>query len=519
MDEFSIAAKLDRIKYDCRQEIVLTDDAMEKMQNLDFSNFDEIVFDDSEEQFYPPENFSNYTTEIIDMELPHSYQNEPTLEEITAPYLDITYNATNYQHCIECGKSTFDFSSGSTCLCNYEKVVLGVMYLFTIFYLIGFMMNAALVWGLSNTKITRPSNIYIVNLAAADFMIITVLPFMHTEIRSEKWDHGPFLCKMLYVVDIIFHLSSQWFLVCIAYDRYLLLKGTPTFQRVKKAKVYSASIWIIALISGFWHGCNTCLHDQWSCQNKISEVKFTPNGNGTAECYNDHPDNSNHVLFLCETEQTCRFQGWFSPCKGKSEIQKASEGQYSYTNTLTPYHDSLINQCISCLLCFILPIVTTVVIYSYIWWTIDKYREIRKRQVQQSFIDNIGEERAGDSDEENLKHEIATKHILIIMVCSFVFWMPYWISRISTSAVWNREIMSEKSMHYLTYLPMYLAYANTVANPFVYGWMNRALRRELVLNEVVQHAFVSMFELVSFFFPENVQFSKFSLHLVFLSVF
>ena len=62
------------------------------------------------------------------------------------------------------------------------------------------MMNAALVWGLSNTKITRPSNIYIVNLAAADFMIITVLPFMHTEIKSSRWNHGPFLCKMLYRV-------------------------------------------------------------------------------------------------------------------------------------------------------------------------------------------------------------------------------------------------------------------------------------------------------------------------------
>merc|ERR1739844_646747 len=49
--------------------------------------------------------------------------------------------------------------------------------------------------------------------------------------------------------------------------------------------------------------------------------------------------------------------------------------------------------------------------------------------------------------------------------------------------------MSEKSLHYLTYLPMYLAYANTVANPFVYGWMNRALRRELVLNEVVLNRF------------------------------
>ena len=102
-------------------------------------------------------------------------------------------------------------------------------------------MNAALVWGLSNTKITRPSNIYIVNLAAADFMIITILPFMHTEIKGQLWEHGLALCKMLYVVDIIFHLSSQWFLVCIAYDRYLLLKGTPTFIRVKKAKIYSWS--------------------------------------------------------------------------------------------------------------------------------------------------------------------------------------------------------------------------------------------------------------------------------------
>ena len=97
----------------------------------------------------------------------------------------------------------------------------------------------------------------------------------------------------------------------------------------------------------------------------------------------------------------------------------------------------------------------------YLLFTI-LYREIRKRQVQQTFINHSGEELAGNGDEENLKHEIATKHILIIMVCSFVFWMPYWISRISTSVITSNQIMSDKSLHYLTYLPMYLAYREQI---------------------------------------------------------
>lgn len=46
----------------------------------------------------------------------------------------------------------------------------------------------------------------------------------------------------------------------------------------------------------------------------MSEVTFHPNGNGTAECFNNHPDNVNQALFLCEIEKTCDFQGWFSPC-------------------------------------------------------------------------------------------------------------------------------------------------------------------------------------------------------------
>ena len=146
MDEFSIAAKIARIKYECRQQIVLTVKDMEKIQDMDLSSLvgGDIIFDDLDTPIYPVDGL-NYTTEIIEME----NQNEMTIDEITAPYSDFTYNATFFQHCIECDKSTFDFSSGSTCLCNYEKVVLGVMYLFTIFYLIGFMMNAALVWGLS----------------------------------------------------------------------------------------------------------------------------------------------------------------------------------------------------------------------------------------------------------------------------------------------------------------------------------------------------------------------------------
>ena len=70
-----------------------------------------------------------------------------------------------------------------------------------------------------------------------------------------------------------------------------------------------------------------------------------------------------------------------------------------------------------------LPIFTTVIIYSYIWYTIDKYRTIRARQVQQK--DSLIHGSNHDGDEENLKHEIATKHILIIIICSFVFWLPY----------------------------------------------------------------------------------------------
>lgn len=55
-------------------------------------------------------------------------QNEITIDQITEPFMDITYNATYLPDCVECSGNTFDISSGSTCLCNYEKVVLGVMY-------------------------------------------------------------------------------------------------------------------------------------------------------------------------------------------------------------------------------------------------------------------------------------------------------------------------------------------------------------------------------------------------------
>ncbi|XP_041121973.1 B1 bradykinin receptor-like [Polyodon spathula] len=98
------------------------------------------------------------------------------------------------------------------------------------------------------------AEIYLGNLAAADFMLLACLPFWAVNIMHHfKWPFGDFLCRTTCVTIIFNMYTSIYLLAMVSIDRYFALVRTMTTGRMRSvfyAKVFCLSIWLFGFIMG-----------------------------------------------------------------------------------------------------------------------------------------------------------------------------------------------------------------------------------------------------------------------------
>ncbi|XP_068437113.1 B1 bradykinin receptor [Clinocottus analis] len=96
------------------------------------------------------------------------------------------------------------------------------------------------------------AEIYLSNLALADFILLCGLPFWGMTILNEfDWPYGEALCKLTNSIIIINFYTSIFTLVMISVDRYLALVKTMKarwMRRTLYAKVICSILWILAVI-------------------------------------------------------------------------------------------------------------------------------------------------------------------------------------------------------------------------------------------------------------------------------
>uniref|UniRef100_A0A8C6SZG5 Si:dkey-63b1.1 n=1 Tax=Neogobius melanostomus TaxID=47308 RepID=A0A8C6SZG5_9GOBI len=96
------------------------------------------------------------------------------------------------------------------------------------------------------------ADIYLGNLAAADFVLMTCLPFWAVTIsRGHRWDFGELLCKLVNVAISMNYVCSILFLTLISLDRYFALvkpMSPSPFRRRSCAKRFCLIIWILGFI-------------------------------------------------------------------------------------------------------------------------------------------------------------------------------------------------------------------------------------------------------------------------------
>ncbi|XP_054568208.1 G-protein coupled receptor 15 isoform X2 [Eptesicus fuscus] len=135
----------------------------------------------------------------------------------------------------------------------YTSVFLPVFY--TTVFLIGVLGNLLLMSALHFKRGSRRLiDIFIMNLAASDFIFLITLPlWVDKEASSGLWRTGSFLCKSSsYMISVNMH-CSVFLLTCMSIDRYLAIVCPAASRKLRRrdcAYGVCASVWFISCLLG-----------------------------------------------------------------------------------------------------------------------------------------------------------------------------------------------------------------------------------------------------------------------------
>ncbi len=104
------------------------------------------------------------------------------------------------------------------------------------------------------TKMKTATNIYIFNLALADALATSTLPFQSAKYLMSTWPFGELLCKLVIAIDYYNMFTSIFTLTMMSVDRYIAVchpVRALDFRTPFKAKIINICIWILSSAVGF----------------------------------------------------------------------------------------------------------------------------------------------------------------------------------------------------------------------------------------------------------------------------
>uniref|UniRef100_A0A8C8E734 G-protein coupled receptor 15 n=1 Tax=Otus sunia TaxID=257818 RepID=A0A8C8E734_9STRI len=127
--------------------------------------------------------------------------------------------------------------------------------LYTAVFLVGIIGNSILIIALVfKRRVQRLIDIFIINLAASDFIFLITLPFwVDMEASDGSWRVGSFLCKASsYIISVNMYCSIL-LLTCMSADRYLAIMY-PSIARRVRTRSYSSGlcicVWLLSCCLG-----------------------------------------------------------------------------------------------------------------------------------------------------------------------------------------------------------------------------------------------------------------------------
>ncbi|XP_077989238.1 somatostatin receptor type 4-like [Glandiceps talaboti] len=95
-------------------------------------------------------------------------------------------------------------------------------------------------------------NIYILNLAAADFLILLGLPFVTYNQRTRRWIFGDAMCKIVMGLDGMNMFTGIFTLTAMGVDRYLAIVHavwSKSHRTLNSARAICVFLWILSIAS------------------------------------------------------------------------------------------------------------------------------------------------------------------------------------------------------------------------------------------------------------------------------
>uniref|UniRef100_A0A8D0HHC2 Atypical chemokine receptor 4 n=1 Tax=Sphenodon punctatus TaxID=8508 RepID=A0A8D0HHC2_SPHPU len=97
-------------------------------------------------------------------------------------------------------------------------------------------------------KLKTKTDVYLMNLAIADLLLLSTLPFWAAN-AVHGWVLGNPMCKLTSVLYTMNFSASMQFLACISVDRYNAITKPQTHQRIKKqCSITCFCVWIAAIL-------------------------------------------------------------------------------------------------------------------------------------------------------------------------------------------------------------------------------------------------------------------------------
>jgi r-opsin len=146
-----------------------------------------------------------------------------------------------------------------------------------VFSSIAVLGNLCVMYIFIKTKTLRtPSNLFVVNLAFSDFMIMFCMgPPMVINCYYETWIFGPLMCQLYGMAGSLFGCSSIWSMTMIALDRYnVIVKGIAGKRLTHgRAVLRILFVWVFSAL--------------WTVAPMFGWNRYVPEGNMTA-CGTDY---------------------------------------------------------------------------------------------------------------------------------------------------------------------------------------------------------------------------------------
>ncbi|NXT77694.1 GPR15 protein, partial [Zapornia atra] len=136
---------------------------------------------------------------------------------------------------------------------QYMSVSLPILY--ATMFLVGIIGNSILIGALVFKQgVQRLIDIFIINLAASDFIFLITLPFwVYSEVLDGSWMLGSFLCKASsYIISVNMYCSIL-LLTCMSADRYLAIIHPSFARRVRTRSCYKRiciGVWLLSFCLG-----------------------------------------------------------------------------------------------------------------------------------------------------------------------------------------------------------------------------------------------------------------------------